>query len=187
VTNAMSSLGDNAKSSLGNNANISLGDQRYELVGDNANNISLAVRGRQALVCGLSGIPVLQFARGVALGALITMPCQLLVGFLFRATPNVYVSTLALVAGPTVVGQFAGVAMVRSPFISPSRAPAHVRDEAVRVRPRPSPPPHPDSIRGAVGGRQAVGGLFFASKEAQAGQSKRDGEGESDGTAAAST
>ena len=41
--------------------------------------------------------------------------------------------------------------------------------------------------RGAVGGRQAVGGLFFASKEAQAGQSKRDGEGESDGTAAAST
>jgi hypothetical protein len=138
-------------------------------------------------VCGLSGIPVLQFARGVALGALITMPCQLLVGFLFRATPNVYVSTLALVAGPTVVGQFAGVAMVRSPFFSPSRAPAHVRDEAMRVRPRPSPPPHPDSIRGAVGGRQAVGGLFFASKEAQAGQSKRDGEGESDGTAAAST
>lgn len=109
-----------------------------------ASRLTIGFRGPLALVCGLSGIPVLQFARGVALGALITMPCQLLVGFLFRATPNVYVSTLALVAGPTVVGQFAGVAM-------------------------------------------AVGGLFFASKEAQAGQSKRDGEGESDGTAAAST
>lgn len=70
----------------------------------------------QALVCGLSGVPVGQFARGVALGACITMPCQLIVGYLLRNTANVYVATLALVAGPTVVGQFAGVAMVRSPM-----------------------------------------------------------------------
>jgi hypothetical protein len=57
-----------------------------------------------------------QFARGVALGACITMPCQLIVGYLLRNTANVYVATLALVAGPTVVGQVAGVAMVHSPL-----------------------------------------------------------------------
>jgi len=40
------------------------------------------------------------------------------VGYLLRNTANVYVATLALVAGPTVVGQFAGVAMVSSPMSS---------------------------------------------------------------------
>lgn len=76
-----------------------------------ASRLTLGFRGPLALVCGLSGVPVLQFARGVALGACITMPCQLIVGYLLRNTANVYVATLALVAGPTVVGQFAGVAM----------------------------------------------------------------------------
>ena len=69
---------------------------------------SVGFRGPLCLVCGFAGVSAAEFLGGVALGALGTMPLQLGLGYLIRDSPNVYLTALALAAGPNLVGHVAG-------------------------------------------------------------------------------
>ncbi|KAK9906818.1 hypothetical protein WJX75_008490 [Coccomyxa subellipsoidea] len=69
---------------------------------------SLGFRGPLCLISGFSGVPATRFAAGASIGALGTMPIQLTIGYLMRNSPNVYLSSLALVAVPNIIGNYVG-------------------------------------------------------------------------------
>ena len=69
---------------------------------------TVGFRGPLCLVCGFTGVSAAEFLGGAALGALGTMPLQLGLGYLLRDSPNVYLTALALAAGPNLVGHVAG-------------------------------------------------------------------------------
>ena len=54
--------------------------------------LSLGFRGPLCLVCGFMGVHPGRFFAGVCVGALITMPLQLLLGYLLRHNPNPYIT-----------------------------------------------------------------------------------------------
>ncbi|EIE24378.1 hypothetical protein COCSUDRAFT_83682 [Coccomyxa subellipsoidea C-169] len=69
---------------------------------------SLGFRGPLCLLSGFTGVPAAQFATGASIGALGTMPIQLTIGYFLRNAPNVYLSSLALVAIPNIIGNYVG-------------------------------------------------------------------------------
>ncbi|KAL3137315.1 hypothetical protein ABBQ32_006855 [Trebouxia sp. C0010 RCD-2024] len=69
---------------------------------------SLGFRGPLCLVCGFTGVAPSKFALGAAVGALGTMPLQILVGYFLRNTPNPYLTAFAVVSAPNLFGQLLG-------------------------------------------------------------------------------
>eukprot|EP01023_Acetabularia_acetabulum_P058713 TRINITY_DN6973_c0_g1_i3.p2 TRINITY_DN6973_c0_g1~~TRINITY_DN6973_c0_g1_i3.p2 ORF type:complete len:144 (-),score=28.77 TRINITY_DN6973_c0_g1_i3:467-898(-) len=69
---------------------------------------SVGFRGPLCVAAGLSGVPFPGFVLGAAIGAVVTMTIQILVGKLLMNSGNVYLSALALVAIPNLVGHIVG-------------------------------------------------------------------------------
>lgn len=69
---------------------------------------SLGFRGPLCLVCGFTGVAPSKFALGAAVGALGTMPLQILVGYFLRNTPNPYLTAFAVMTAPNLCGQLLG-------------------------------------------------------------------------------
>eukprot|EP01025_Chloroclados_australasicus_P021339 TRINITY_DN2241_c1_g1_i2.p3 TRINITY_DN2241_c1_g1~~TRINITY_DN2241_c1_g1_i2.p3 ORF type:complete len:196 (+),score=14.23 TRINITY_DN2241_c1_g1_i2:60-647(+) len=69
---------------------------------------SVGFRGPLCLAAGLSGVPFGGFAVGAAAGAIVTMAIQIFAGRLLMNSGNVYLSALALVAIPNLVGHVVG-------------------------------------------------------------------------------
>jgi len=65
-------------------------------------------RGPLCLIAGFMEVPAGHFLAGTAIAAVGTMSIQFTVGYLLRDTPNVYLTALALVAGPNLVGHVVG-------------------------------------------------------------------------------
>jgi membrane protein DedA with SNARE-associated domain len=78
----------------------------------------IGFRAPLCLMSGLVGVKPKNFFYGTSCGAVFSMSVQIFVGYLLRNTPNAYISTLALVAMPTLVGNVLGpMAMTLSAFL----------------------------------------------------------------------
>ena len=60
------------------------------------------------VVCGFSGVKPHRFLLGSCGGAVLTMALQISAGWLLRGNSHVYLTTLALIAAPTLCGQVLG-------------------------------------------------------------------------------
>lgn len=78
----------------------------------------IGFRAPLCLMSGLVGVKPKNFFFGTSCGAVFSMSLQIFVGYLLRNTPNAYISTLALVAMPTLIGNVLGpMAMTFSAFL----------------------------------------------------------------------
>lgn len=68
----------------------------------------IGFRGAIALMSGFTGVPFSSFGCGVALGAFVTLPMQLGVGYVLRDCTRPYLTALAMVATPNVIGNVLG-------------------------------------------------------------------------------
>eukprot|EP00803_Ostreobium_quekettii_P000603 evm.model.scf_1266.1 EVM.evm.TU.scf_1266.1 scf_1266:362-4843(+) len=84
---------------------------------------SLGFRGPLCLISGFMGVDPAQFALGAALAAPLTIAAQLSLGYIIRDCGNVYLTTLALVAGPNLVGHTVGPVLTATWLFCVSRAP----------------------------------------------------------------
>ena len=74
---------------------------------------SIGVRGPLCILAGFAGFPPAKFFVGVCLGAMLTLPAQLLIGYyMLRDSPSPYLAALALVGLPNFIGHFAAPALV---------------------------------------------------------------------------
>lgn len=87
---------------------------------------SLGFRGPLCLISGFMGVSPSQFALGAALAAPLTIAAQLFMGYLIRDCGNVYLTTLALVAGPNLVGHTVGPVLTAAWLYCVSKAPKPV-------------------------------------------------------------
>ena len=73
--------------------------------------LTVGFRFPLSLMAGFSGARFATFFPGVCLGALISLPAQLALGYLLRNNPYPFVAALGLVATPALVGTFLGPAI----------------------------------------------------------------------------
>ena len=75
--------------------------------------MSIGARGPLCILAGFADFPPGKFFVGVCLGAMFTLPIQILIGFyMLRDSPSPYLAALALVGLPNIIGHFAAPALL---------------------------------------------------------------------------
>ena len=73
--------------------------------------LTVGFRFPLSLMAGFTGVRFATFFPGVCLGALVSLPAQLALGYLLRNNPYPFVAALGLVATPALIGTFLGPAL----------------------------------------------------------------------------